>query len=152
MSSHLNVSLPDDLNSAVPDSIQVATESVQDSRSGKQLRDRILVTGLRFYGYTGDSPAERELGQWFEVDFELWADLKPQRGQLSSVTNYRSTIQLVAQLIKASRFEALEHLVEAIATLILKETGAPQVRVRLTKCHPPIPDMSGSVAIEIIRP
>ena len=46
-------------------------------RPPEQLRDRLIVSGLRYYGYTGLDEAERASGQWFEVDFELWADLRP---------------------------------------------------------------------------
>lgn len=117
-------------------------------------RDRIRITGLRYYGYTGFEPAERELGQWFEVDFELWADLQPaaRSGQLQDTYDYTLAVPAIAELVRNSRFELIETLAEAIAELILEKTGAPQTRVRLTKCHPPLPDLTGQVTLEIVRP
>ncbi len=118
------------------------------------LRDRIRVSGMRFYGYTGYSPAERELGQWFEVDLELWADLRPAAlsGQLSDTYDYIPAVQKIAELVKTQPFDLIESLAEAIADIALRETGSPQVKVRLTKCSPPVPEISGSVSLEIIRP
>ncbi|NJL98787.1 MAG: dihydroneopterin aldolase [Synechococcaceae cyanobacterium SM2_3_2] len=125
-----------------------------DAAALSTLRDRIRVSGMRFYGYTGYLPAERELGQWFEVDLELWADLRPaaQSGQLSDTYDYIPAVQKIAELVQNQSFELIESLAEAIADIALRETGSPQVKVRLTKCSPPVPEISGSVSLEIIRP
>ncbi|MGB3691174.1 MAG: dihydroneopterin aldolase, partial [Spirulinaceae cyanobacterium] len=37
--------------------------------------DRIKVSQIRCYGYTGYLQEEKVLGQWFEVDLTLWLDL-----------------------------------------------------------------------------
>ena len=42
---------------------------------GEARRDKILLEGMRFFGYHGWLPAEQTLGQWFEVDLELTVDL-----------------------------------------------------------------------------
>lgn len=126
----------------------------QKQPSLDHLRDRLCVTGLRYYGHTGLYPAERELGQWYEVDFELWADLRSAAlsGELSQTFDYRTSVAGIAELVTSSRFELIETLAEAIATLILQETGASQVRVRLSKSHPPMPELTGKVTLEITRP
>ena len=58
----------------------------------------------------------------------------------------------IAELVRTSRFELIETLAEEIAQLILEKTGASYTRVRLTKCHPPLPDLTGKVTLEIVRP
>ncbi len=117
-------------------------------------RDRIRVLGMRFFGYTGLDPAERELGQWFEVDLELWANLRPaaQSGRLADTYDYLSAVQKIEDLVKHQSFELIESLAEAIADITLAETKAPRITVRLTKCHPPVPQIAGSVSLEITRP
>lgn len=129
-------------------------DSGSDPRNPSRLRDRISITGLRYYGYTGYEPAERQLGQWFEVDFELWTDLQPaaRSGQLKDTLDYTLVVPAIAELVRSSRFDLIETLAEEIATLILEKTGAPQVTVRLTKCHPPLADLTGQVTLEITRP
>ncbi|MGY2946870.1 dihydroneopterin aldolase [Thermostichus sp. MS-CIW-39] len=73
----------------------------------EQLRDRLIVSGLRYYGYTGLDEAERALRQWFEVDFELWADLRPAAlsGQLCDSLDYRSAVAGIAELVKSNQLE-----------------------------------------------
>ncbi|MFQ3613059.1 MAG: dihydroneopterin aldolase [Cyanobacteriota bacterium] len=123
-------------------------------RPPEQLRDRLIVSGLRYYGYTGFDEAERALGQWFEVDFELWADLRPaaMSGQLCDTLDYRSAVAGIAELVRSNQFVLIESLAEAIAEMVLRETGASQAKIRLTKCHPPLPDLTGKVTLEIVRP
>jgi dihydroneopterin aldolase len=94
------------------------------------------------------------LGQWFSVDLELWVDLR-QAGssdRLEATVDYGPIVQAVQTLVKASRFQLLESLAEAIASLVLEQTGIPKVRVSLTKLNPPIPDFSGQVTLVITRP
>ena len=38
--------------------------------------DRIILTGLQFYGFHGVNPEERSLGQTFVVDLEAELDLE----------------------------------------------------------------------------
>ncbi len=118
------------------------------------LPDRIQITGLRYYGYTGYFEEERRLGQWFEVDFELWANLQPagRSGKLEDTLDYRSAVAGIAELVRTSQFVLIETLAEEIASIILRETKAARTRVRLTKCAPPFPELTGKVTLEIIRP
>lgn len=133
---------------------QTQDAMISDPLVNTRWQDRIQVTGLRYYGYTGYEPAERELGQWFEVDFELWLDLRPaaHSGQLQDTCDYTLAVPAIAELVRTSRFQLLETLIEEIARVIVEKTGAPCTRVRLTKCHPPLPDLTGQVTLEIVRP
>ncbi len=128
--------------------------SLVSAQAPENLRDRLIVSGLRYYGYTGFDEAERALGQWFEVDFELWADLRPAAlsGQLCDTLDYRSAVAGIAELVKSNQFVLIESLAEAIAEMVLRETGASKAKIRLTKCHPPIPELTGQVTLEIVRP
>ncbi len=115
--------------------------------------DAIEVKGIRSYGYTGLFPEERTLGQWFEVDLTLWLDLQPsaQSDQIKDTLDYRQAITIVKHLIKTAQFALVEKLAEAIAQDLLKMEKVDQVRVRLSKLHPPIPDFEGSITIDITR-
>ncbi|MDX2270721.1 MAG: dihydroneopterin aldolase [Cyanobacteriota bacterium] len=136
----------------MPLDVSIPPQATEGSLALSQ--DRLIISGLRGYGYTGYDPAEQSLGQWFEVDFELWTDLQPaaRSGVLSDTIDYRSTVAGITKLINTSRFELIETLIEEIANLILRETGAIQTKVRLTKCHPPMDGFQGKVILEIIRP
>ncbi|MGQ9836413.1 MAG: dihydroneopterin aldolase [Cyanobacteriota bacterium] len=123
-------------------------------RPPEQLQDRLIVSGLRYYGYTGLHEAEQALGQWFEVDFEVWTNLRPaaRSDQLKDTIDYRAAVLAVAEVVRTQRFALIESLAEAIAEVLLRTTGASKAKIRLTKCHPPMPDLTGKVTVEIIRP
>ena len=114
--------------------------------------DTLQINGIRAYGYTGFFPEEQTLGQWFEVDLVIWWDISKagESDRLEEAYDYRNSVKAIQELIRTARFKLIEKLVEAIAQLVLA-SGAEKVQVRLTKVSPPIPDFSGSVAIEIVR-
>ncbi len=115
--------------------------------------DTIQLTGIRAYGYTGLFPEEQSLGQWFEVDLTLWVDItKPGKSdRIEDTYDYRVDVKTIQELIRTARFYLIEKLVETIAQTVLASGKVKQVRVRLTKVNPPIPDFSGKVSIEITR-
>lgn len=115
--------------------------------------DRIHLTGIRCYGYTGYLPEEQVLGQWFEVDLTLELELSAAGNSdaIEDTLDYRSLISNVQQLVKTSKFALLERLATAIAECLLEADTVSQVQVRLTKSAAPIPDFTGRITIEITR-
>ncbi len=115
--------------------------------------DFIEVTGIRCYGYTGYLPEEQVLGQWFEVDLILEVDLKNAgiSDNLDDTSDYRQAIAIVKRHIQTTKVALIEKLTEIIAQEILTLPKVNQVRVRLTKLAPPIPDFGGNITIDITR-
>lgn len=115
--------------------------------------DFIEVSGIRCYGYTGYLPEEQVLGQWFEVNLTLGVDLKTAgiSDNLDDTLDYRQAIAVVKHHIKTTKVALIEKLTEIIAQDILTLPNLSQVRVRLTKINPPIPDFSGQIVVDITR-
>ena len=115
--------------------------------------DAIEVTGIRAYGYVGYLPEERVLGQWFEVDLTLWVDLDlaGKSDRLSDTIDYREAIAIVKKQITTAKFALIEKLIKAIADEILTLPKVHQVRVKLSKLAPPIPDFGGKITLDITR-
>jgi dihydroneopterin aldolase len=115
--------------------------------------DCIEVTGIRSYGYTGLLPEEKTLGQWFEVDLTLWLDLQvsAKSDDINDTVDYRHAIDMVKHIIKTAKFALVEKLAEVIAEDVLKLKSISQVRVKLSKPSPPIPDFGGRITIDITR-
>ena len=115
--------------------------------------DCIYLSNIRCYGYTGFLPEEQILGQWFEVDVTLWLDLSlaGKTDSLHDTLDYRNAIATVQQLVKVAKYALVERLAEAIATSLLELHRVEQVKVKVTKAVPPIPDFSGKIAVEITR-
>ncbi len=115
--------------------------------------DFIEVTGIRCYGYTGYLPEEQILGQWFEVDLILGVDLTDagMSDNLDDTLDYRQAIAIVKHHIKSTKVALVERLTVMIAQEILTLPKVNQVRVKLTKLAPPIPDFGGKITIDITR-
>lgn len=115
--------------------------------------DRIELTNIRAYGYTGFLPEEQTLGQWFEVDLTIDLDLAPsgQSDQLTDTLNYCLAIEATKTIIKTAKFALVERLATEIAQAILKFERVQQVRVRLHKPAAPIPEFGGRITIDITR-
>lgn len=115
--------------------------------------DKILITGIQFYGHHGATEAEQNLGQRFLVDVELTLDLRPagSSDDLTQTVDYADVVKRVSAIGRTRRFRLLEALAEATAAEILEQERVEEVRVRLVKCAPPLPDVVGSAAVEIIR-
>jgi 7,8-dihydroneopterin aldolase/epimerase/oxygenase len=115
--------------------------------------DSLHLAGIRAYGYLGVLPEEQTLGQWFEVDLTLWRDLSAAGAsdRLEDTYDYRSIIRATQALIQTIRCQLLETLAAEIAQRVLASGDVEQVRVRVTKLAPAIPDFSGRVTVEITR-
>ena len=116
--------------------------------------DTIQISDIRAYGYTGALPEENVLGQWFRVDLTLQIDLT-QAGVsdiLADTHDYRGAITVVHHLIQKQPFKLVESLASEIAKAVLQtDERLAQITVKLTKLAPPIPDFTGSIAVEIVR-
>jgi dihydroneopterin aldolase len=115
--------------------------------------DRIHITNIRAYGYTGALPEETVLGQWFSVDLTLWVDLRVAgaRDDLRETLDYREAIAIVQTTIQTQPYALIERLATVISDRLLTLPRITQVRIQLTKEAAPIPNFSGKIAIDITR-
>jgi dihydroneopterin aldolase len=116
------------------------------------MADCLCLRGIRGYGYTGALPEEQTLGQWFEVDLQIYLDLSlaGQSDVLADTLHYGPLIAQIQELIRRSHYALVERLATVIAEAVLAYPMVEQVRVCLIK-KPPIPDFSGQIQVEILR-
>ncbi len=117
--------------------------------------DRILLSGMTFFGRHGVLPAERELGQRFVADVELGCDLRRAglSDDLADTVDYGEVHRQVKEIIEGEPVNLIETLAERVAAAILsRHPRVEEVRIRISK-----PDvrlggtiLSGS-AVEIVR-
>ena len=117
--------------------------------------DRIILSGLQFYGFHGVNPEERSLGQQFVVDLEaeLNLEIPSETDRLENTVSYTHLYRAVKAVMEGEPRNLLEAAAGTIASRVLDQH--PQidaVRVRVQKPRPPI---KGSVieaaAVEIYR-
>jgi len=118
------------------------------------LADKLILSGMRFYGYHGVYPEENKLGQLFVVDLALRLPLDEagRRDDLSRTVNYAEVAALVRRLVEGERFRLIEALAEHIARAVLDTYSMiEEVTVRVTKPNPPVDLHFDGVTAELSR-
>jgi 7,8-dihydroneopterin aldolase/epimerase/oxygenase len=115
--------------------------------------DKIILHNMVFRGRHGVHPAERELGQRFEVDVELGLDLS--RAMLSDAlpdtADYSRAFAIVCEEVEEHQYQLLEALAGAIVRRLLAELPVVSVLVRVRKPQVPMRGILGYAAVEIQR-
>lgn len=116
--------------------------------------DKIILNQLQFYGFHGLYPEENKLGQRFDVDVELFLDLKiaGNSDDMYDSIHYGEAYELIKEIVEGEPKNLIESVAETIASKLLKRYDLLQAcRVRVVKPNPPIPGHYESVAVEIYR-
>ena len=115
-------------------------------------RDRIVLRGLQFFGYHGVNPEEQKLGQRFQVDLTLWADLRRAAASddLADTISYAEVYETARGVMEGAPSRLLEHAAGRIGAALLRDARVERVRVRILKLNPPIPHMDqGAAGVEL---
>jgi len=129
------------------------TKSSSQQRPGpNQPTGRLILSGLTAFGYHGNKPAERALGQVFTADLEVTIDTRKAAGtdHIGDTISYPLLEKTARQVLEGKPANLIETVAERIATAILKHPEVIQVTVRVGK-RPPLPNLS-AFAVEITRP
>ena len=116
--------------------------------------DRIILKGMRFYGFHGVNPEERTLGQPYVVDMEVELDLRPagRSDNLEDTVSYTRLFRVAQAVMEGQPKHLLEAAAETIAQQTLDQFPVNAVRVRVRKPRPPIRGSSiDHAAVEIYR-
>ncbi|TME83266.1 MAG: dihydroneopterin aldolase [Chloroflexi bacterium] len=113
---------------------------------------RLILTGLTAFGYHGNKPAERKLGQTFTADLEVTIDTRKAAAsdRIEDTISYPLLEKTARQILEGNPANLLETVAERIATAILKHPEVSQVTVRVSK-RPPLPNLN-TFTVEITRP
>ena len=116
-------------------------------------QDKIILKGMRFYGYHGWLPAERELGQWFEADMELTLDLSAagKSDALESSVDYAEVYARVKAILEGPSVALIESLAERLAEAALSFPQVDMAKVLLKKPQAPLGGPLDYAAVEIER-
>ena len=98
--------------------------------------------------------AERELGQRFEVDLTIGANLRKAGAtdNLDHTVDYSQVFNIVKNTVEGPPKLLIERVAEEIAACVLKaEPLAQDITVRVSKPHVALPGMFDLAAVEIYR-
>ena len=118
--------------------------------------DQVQLRGLRFSGAHGVLPEEHERPQPFEVDLDVFMDLRPAgtSDDLDLTVDYARLCAVVGAVLEGEHVQLLETLAERVATGVLQacEGRARSVAVTVRKLRPPVPVRMSFAAVRICRP
>lgn len=115
--------------------------------------DCIRITGISGWGHHGVLDSERESGQTFIVDLELYLDLSiaAATDNLTKTVDYSAVAQQVHAVIEGEPLNLIEALAERIAVVCLEFPRLNQVCVTVHKPQAPIAVPFADVAVSLCR-
>jgi dihydroneopterin aldolase len=116
-------------------------------------RDYIRLNKMVFRGYHGVWDEERQVGQRFEVDVEFIVDIKTAAASdsIKDTIDLYKVYQVVENIVTRKSFKLVETLAETIATALLKQFPAQELRVCVRKPNSPVPGICDGIEVEIAR-
>ena len=125
------------------------------NRGSEIAADRIILTGMQFYGFHGVNAEERALGQPFVVDLEAELDLEPAGASdnLTDTVSYTHLYRVVQDVMEGEPYNLLEAAATKIVdSVFMQQPSVAAVRVRVSKPRPPIRgSVIDSAGVEIYR-
>lgn len=116
--------------------------------------DIIRISELEVYAYHGVYADEREKGQFFYVNADLFTDTRKagMTDDLDYSTNYGTVCEFIADFMKNNTYNLIETAAEQLAQALLLEFKlVKSVLLEIRKPSAPIALEFGSVSVEIIR-
>lgn len=117
------------------------------------MRDRIVLSNMRFDARHGYFDRERRTSQPFEVDVELHTNLQPAGvdDDLEQTVDYGRVYDIVKDIVESTSYKLLEALAEAISGGLLTGFAVDFVVVRVRKPQVQLGGPLDHAAVEIRR-
>lgn len=116
------------------------------------MADRLVLKNMVFYGYHGIFAAERELGQKFEVDLEVFCHFPyGSNDDLELGFNALDAYTIIKDIVEEEEYQRIEVLADQIAEQILDVYDLEKVIVRVRKPFMPIGGPMEYLEAEITR-
>jgi dihydroneopterin aldolase len=102
--------------------------------------DRLILKGMRFYGFHGNRPDEKQLGQWFEIDLIVFTDLTEVAASddLERGLNYSALYKGIKAIVEGPSVNLIETLAGRIMDFCLSQPQAAGARVLVKKPQAPL--------------
>ena len=116
--------------------------------------DKIMVNGLRVYGYHGVNEDEKQKGQPFVIDLIAYADIEKacKSDNVEDTVSYAKIIKTIKACFNQHNFDLLEALAQFLCDKLFEDFEMiEQLQICITKPRAPILADFDSVAVEIFR-
>jgi dihydroneopterin aldolase len=115
--------------------------------------DRITIQGIDVYAHHGVHPAERELGQRFVIDVQLYGDWSApgESDALGDALDYVAVHRRIREVAASQSYHLLEALATRISRALLRDFPVARTVVTVHKPNPPIANFLGRVSVTLDR-
>ena len=109
----------------------------------------LKIKRIKLWARVGVLEEERELGQLFSLDVFLWADFEKatQNDDVNNTVDYSKLVEILKYQSKKISCFTIEKYSNEILKIINAEFQVSRIKIRLTKCKPPIVGFEGEVSI-----
>ena len=117
------------------------------------MREKILLSGIRFHGYHGLTRMEREVGGRYSIDLELTFDYSKAiaSDRIADTLDYRKVHRIVQEIGRGKSFRLIEALAGKIVATIFEQVNVEEVFIRVRKETPVLDGIVESVGVELRR-
>lgn len=116
--------------------------------------DKILIKGLKIFAYHGVNPEEKENGQDFIFDIELYVNMNKacHSDNVEDTVSYAKVVKTVRRVFTAQKYDLLERCAEVTAQAILDEyREVLRVDLTLKKPQAPVKAEFEYMGVNIVR-
>ncbi len=102
--------------------------------------DKVLITGIKTFGYHGVFEDEKKNGQTFIIDLEYSYDTNKatQTDDLIHAIDYGSVAIRTKAIVETGSFNLIEKLADHLAETLLKEFTFNSIKISIHKPNAPI--------------
>ena len=114
--------------------------------------DKIIVSGIEFFGYHGVLESEKKNGQLFSVDCKITLDTSLCGDVLNKTVNYSEVACFIAEFSKSNRYDLIETLANELAkNILVKFPKIDSITLTVHKPNAPIPTKFSDVTLTVTR-
>lgn len=116
--------------------------------------DIIKIKGLKLFAYHGVNPEEKEQGQNFIFDIDLYVNLnKPcASDDVNDTVSYAKVVKTVRRVFTEKKYDLLEKCAQVVSDAIFDEYSEVQkVEITLKKPEAPVSAEFEYMAVNIVR-
>lgn len=116
--------------------------------------DIIKIKGLKLFAYHGVNPEEKEQGQNFIFDIDLYVNLnKPcASDDVNDTVSYAKVVKTVRRVFTEKKYDLLEKCAQVVSDAIFAEYSEVQkVEITLKKPEAPVSAEFEYMAVNIVR-
>lgn len=116
--------------------------------------DKILIRGLKLFAYHGVNPEEKEQGQNFIFDIDLYVNMNKacRSDNVDDTVSYAKVVKTVRRVFTAEKYDLIEKCAQVVANAILEEySDVFKVEITLKKPQAPVNAEFEYMGVNIVR-